>query len=465
MNNPPKALAFHGGTLGALIPFALFLAGVAWLGLSGAPNERGFWPILVAALALSLLLVRDRHAWSETVVEGMSRPLVMIMIMAWLLAGVLGALIKASGFVEALVWIAEAAGVAGVGYAVAAFLLCCLVSTSTGTSLGTVILCAPLLYPAGGYLGTDPVILMGAILGGATFGDNVSPVSDTTIASAMTQGADMRGVVRSRLRYALPAAAVALVAYGVLGAAPPLVESGLELPSASPKGLPMVAAPVIVIALLLRRRHLLHGLLVGIVTATGIGLAFGLLAPSDLMRINQAEFVARGLIIDGIQNGLGVSVFTLLLMGLVATIEAAGVVERLVEGARRRANSRGAAERWIVATLSGAAFLTTHSTVAILTAGGFARQLGERFGIGGYRRANLLDCTACSWPHIIPFFIPAILTASTTSGSEAFGMPRLSALQVGLANAHSWALLGMVLVAVFFGYGRDPDSQTSVGDS
>ena len=128
-------LWFHGGTAGALAPFFLFLAGVAWLGLSGAPSERGYWPILVAALFLGMVLARDKTAWAEAVVEGMSRPMVMIMILAWLLAGVLGELMNASGFVEALIWIAQSLGVAGPGYVVAAFLICsspccCAVTTS-----------------------------------------------------------------------------------------------------------------------------------------------------------------------------------------------------------------------------------------------------------------------------------------------------------------------------------------------
>ena len=467
MNDSSTPLSFRGGTAGALAPFGLFLVGVAWLGQSGAPDERGFWPILVAALFASLLLARDRQAWSETVIGGMSRPLVMIMVMAWMLAGVLGAMMGASGFVEALVWVAETVGVSGAGYAVAAFLICCLVSTSTGTSLGTVILCSPLLYPAGGALGTDPAILMGAILGGATFGDNISPVSDTTIASALTQEADMRGVVRSRMRYALPAAGCALVLYALLGGA----EATMNAPraegfaNASPEGLPMLLAPVVVIGLLLRRHHLLHGLLVGIAVAILVGLGFGLLAPSDLMRIEVESFGAKGLLVSGIEKSLGVSVFTLLLMGLVGTIEAAGVVDRLVAGAGRRARSTAAAERWIFATVSGAAFLTTHSTVAILTAGGFARQLGERFQLSPYRRANLLDTTVCSWPHIIPWFIPAILTASTTTAGEEFGMPRLSALQVGLANIHSWCLLAIMLAAVLFGYGRETSSAENPASS
>ena len=198
---PPGHLQFRGGWIGALAPFAVFLA---------APDERGFWPILLAGLTASMLLAKDRQNWAGVVLRGMSQPIVMLMIMAWMLAGVLAAFMNASGFVESLVWGARTIGLQGGGYVVAAFLICSLVSTATGTSLGTIILCAPLLYPAAGALAADPVILMGAILGGATFGDNISPVSDTTIASASTQGAEIGAVVRSRLRYALPAAAVSI---------------------------------------------------------------------------------------------------------------------------------------------------------------------------------------------------------------------------------------------------------------
>ncbi len=220
-------------------------------------------------------------------------------------------------------------------------------------------------------------------------------------------------------------------------------------------GLALALAPVLVLALLLTRRHLVVGLLAGIAAAVAIGLGFGLLEVSDLMRVNPEAFAAQGLIVDGLSKGIGVSVFTLLLMGLVAGIAAAGVVERLVRSVESRARSRRGAERWTFAALSGAALLTTHSTVAILTVGELTRRLGERFGVSAYRRANILDTTACSWPHVFPWFIPAILTASTTASGAAFGMPRLSPVDVGLANAHSWALLGMMLLAVGLGYGGD----------
>ena len=98
--------------------------------------------------------------------------------------------------------------------------------------------------------------------------------------------------------------------------------------------------------------------------------------------------------------------------------------------------------------------LTTHSAVAILAVGEFARESGARFGISRYRLANLLDTTVCTYPFLLPWFVPTILAASLTAGAEAAGAPRLSPLQVGFANLHSWLLLAVVLAAVFGGYGR-----------
>ncbi len=471
--NRSVSLAFHGGTLGALAPFALFLIGVAWLGLSGAPDERGFWPVLLAALTLGLLLACDRGEYSNVIVEGMSQPIVMIMVMAWILAGVLGVLMNASGFIDALVWLAGQMGVEGRGYVAAAFLICAVVSTATGTSLGTILLCSPLLYPAGGLLGADPVILIGAILGGATFGDNISPVSDTTIASSTTQGADLGGVVRSRLKYALPAAAIALIAYMLLGSADPGAvgpgvgvvgaDPGAEIGASaaaaglqgSPRGLPMLLAPALVLALLLTGRRLIEGLLFGILAATIIGLALGLIVPSQLLLIDTENYRAAGLILDGMERGVGVSIFTILLMGLVAGLEASGLLDHVVAFARRRTHSPRGAELWIFGTMSAAVLLITHSAVAILTVGSFTRETGEAFGIHRYRRANILDITSCTYPFLLPFYIPTIVAASTTAGAAAFGMPRIAPLAAGLFNFHSWALLLVLLFAIITGFGRN----------
>jgi len=448
-------LLFRGGTAGALAPLALFLAGVAWLGLSGAPDERGFWPVLLAAIALGTFLAKDSRAYSEAVIRGMSRPIVMLMVFAWILAGVLGSVVNAGGFVQSLVALATTAGVRGGGFVGIAFLICALVSTATGTSLGTVILAAPLLYPAAASLQADPAMLIGAILAGATFGDNISPVSDTTIASASTQQADIGGVVRSRMKYALPAAALALVLYGLLGAAPPMQSSGAGPGDSNGlRGIWMLVAPAASILMLFKQRHLVESLLTGIVTGVIVGLASGSIALGALLYIDPEAFIARGVILEGMERGVGVSVFTILLMGVVAGVEESGVVDDWVERLRGRTPSPQRAEWWIFGAISGAVVLTTHSVVAILSVGEITREVGESAGISAYRRANLLDMAVCTYPFLIPFFIPTILAASMTASGEAFGLPRVSPFTVGLLNFHSWGLMLMLLIAIATGFGR-----------
>jgi Na+/H+ antiporter NhaC len=380
----------------------------------------------------------------------MSQPVVALMITAWLLAGCLGALLAGSGLVQSLLWLAQMASLSSAAYTASSFLVACALSTCTGTSLGTLLVCGPLLHPAGVALGAEPTLLMGAILAGATFGDSLSPLSDTTIASALTQGADVPGVVRARLKYALPAAALALLAYSALGGragrevAPPSV-------SLTPSSLPMVLVPVLVVGLLLRRRHLVESLLMGILGALALGLALGLLRPGQLLYIDRARHSARGLLLEGLERGVGISVFTLLLMGLVATLEAAGFVERLVAATRGLAAGARKVELLVVSVLSTVAVLTTHSVVAILAVGPFARVAGERAGLSPYRRANLLDLTACTWPFLLPFCIPTILAASPAATG---GASPLSPFAVGLQNAYSWALVAVVGLAILTGFGR-----------
>lgn len=450
---PDAALVMRGGLAGALAPFVVFLTGVGWLAVMGAPDERGFWPILLAAIATGIGLARDRSRYCDALLAGMAQPIVMLMIMAWLLAGVLSTLLGASGLVEALIWLAHAGGVSGGAYVAAAFVVCCLVATSTGTSFGTIIIGGPLLYPAGAAAGADPAMLIGAILGGATFGDSISPISDTTIASAGTQGTDIAGTVRARLKYVLPAALVALLVYAVAGGAELPAAGAIAAAAGRPHALPMILVPIMVIGLLLMKRHLVESLIAGAVAAIVLGLALGLIEPGQLLRFESGSFTARSVIVDGLERGVGVSVFTLLLVALVSAFEATGALARLTSPSAR-ITTAVRAESWVVATVSAAVLLTTHSVVAILAVGPFARATGTRAGIGPYRRANLLDLTACTWPFLLPYFLPTILSSNATQSGASHGMPRISAFDAGIHNLYSWGLLVVVVLAVSTGFGR-----------
>ena len=101
-----------------------------------------------------------------------------------------------------------------------------------------------------------------------------------------------------------------------------------------------------------------------------------------------------------------------------------------------------------------ATLLTTHSVVAILAVGKVVRDLGERVGLSRYRRANVLDVSVCTYPFLLPFFIPTILASSLTGGHPE--MARVTPWEAGLHNAHSWALLAVLLLALVTGWGRAP---------
>jgi Na+/H+ antiporter NhaC len=257
------------------------------------------------------------------------------------------------------------------------------------------------------------------------------------------------------MAYALPAAGASLLGFLVMGGAESGSAASAGAGSLTPLG--MAAAPALALVLLLRGRSLLEGLMAGAAAACALGWLLGLLQPSDLVRIDSASFTARGLIVDGMESAVGISVFTLLLVGLVGALEATGLVDHLVEAARRRSASVASVEAWVVGAASGAVMLTTHSVVAILAVGEFARETGERWGLTPQRRANLLDVTVCTWPFLLPWFVPTILASSQTAG--AAGLARVSPLSAGLHNLYSWGLLVALAVAVGTGYGRSLEAR------
>ncbi len=146
-------------------------------------------------------------------------------------------------------------------------------------------------------------------------------------------------------------------------------------------------------------------------------------------------------------------------MGLVSPLKASGLLDRMVNFSATRSRTMKQTELWIVGTVSGAVLLTTHSIVAILTVGEFARRTGAKIGIPRYRRANLLSLVACTFPFLLPYFIPVILMANTTMAGSEYGLAAVGPLQVGLHNFLSWGLLVMVLVALITGFGRSSDQE------
>ena len=201
-----KKLEFYGGDWVSFLPFIIFLVLIIlttfiWRSIS----DGALWVPAFVAILLPFFLAKDKKYYSETVIDGMASKEALIPIVCWIFAGVFSRVLRLSGLAGGIAGLAANAGVGPTAFIIITFIAAAIFATATGTGFGTIAAGMGVLYPAGVALGCYNPLLAGAIISGAAFGDNLAPISDTTICSATTQGVDVPGVVRTRLKYTIAA--------------------------------------------------------------------------------------------------------------------------------------------------------------------------------------------------------------------------------------------------------------------
>ena len=187
-----KKLEMYGGLFGGLIPLIVLVGGLVWLSVAERGGTKPFWACAWIALCVGIFFAKNKEEYCKAAMRGIGDRTGIVIVTAWLLAGVFGKLMAAGGLVQGLLWMGMTTGAQGGVFVVLVFLAAMLFALGTGTSTGTCIALSPVLYPAGYFLGADPAMLGLAILSGAAFGDNLAPISDTTIVSAYTRGRNAR---------------------------------------------------------------------------------------------------------------------------------------------------------------------------------------------------------------------------------------------------------------------------------
>ncbi len=448
-------LELYGGRWTALVPALVFIAVMVFLSANERAAVPAFWVGGFAALVVGLALARNRTAFAETVVRGLSDRTGAVIIVAFVFAGVFGTVMKSAGLVDGLLWVGLQTGFTGAAFTVLTFVLACIFGAGTGTSVGTVLAMVPVLYPAGVALGADPTMLAVALIAGGAFGDNLAPVSDTTITSAYTQDAEMGDVVRTRLPLALAAAAVSVVVLALTGGGGTVEEATLAN-EADAIGLIQVVPFVLVIVLAMLRQHIIVSLTWGIVSGLGLGLVTGTLDPADIFSIPPDRESSTGLIQDGIQGVTGVVVLVLLIMALAQVLAESGlmaaVLSRLEASAARGVRS---AELTIIAiTILFTIPLGANAPAILLVGPTIGKPLGERYALSPARRANLLDCSACTVFYMLPWHNAVIVwfsTVATTAGDLDLPAPDITA---AFLNPYAWALLVVIVLSAVTGWNR-----------
>lgn len=467
MAEQERKLQMYGGMLGGLLPLLILVTGLVWLSVAQRGGVKPFWACAWIALAVGLFFARSKEEYCKAIMRGIGDKTGIVIVTAWLFAGVFGKLMQAGGLVNGLLWLGMTTGADGSIFVGLVFLAAMLFSLGTGTSTGTCIALTPVLYPAGVFLGADPAMCALAILSGAAFGDNLAPVSDTTIVSAYTQGATMKDVVRSRFPLAISAASVAMVFFLIFGgngnaSALPEIKANLD-----PVGLVMLIALIVVVVSALMGRHIIESLIYGNLTAAIAGIATGKIAPTAIFGIPAKSGGSTGIIQAGIDGVVGAIIFAILILAVTQVLVECGIMDRILDYARKTfVNTVRQAELFIIGvTIAASIPISANAPAELLVGPSLVKPMGEKFGLAAARRANLMDCAVCTVFFMLPWHI-AVATwyAQTVSAAETYQIAAPS-VSAALMNPYSWALLLVLLFSAFTGWNRKFAAQGEAGET
>lgn len=457
-----STLKFRGGMAMSALPLVFFVVWAITICVAGAPDENGLILGVVIGLTLGMFVCKDRWwDYAEEVMAGMANKIATVTIMAWFWAGMFAQVLQAGGLVDGLVWLGGASNATGGIFTGATFVLAAIFASAVGTGYGTTVAFSTLMFPAGLIMGSDPVWLFAAILSGAAFGDNLAPVSDTTVVSATTQETDIPGVVRSRFKYAIIAATPAVILFCFLGgggsALDPARAEQILADTANPKGLILLFPFALVIFLALRGKHILMTLTWGIISAIALALIFNLAPPSSILSLDTEQQLVSGALAAGIRGYLSMAILVLLIVAASHIMKIGGAMDAVVNGLSRIAGksvARAEMAIWsIVFSLN--AFITIN-TAAEIAAAPVVSQLGKRFKIHPYRRANFLDAVSSALGYIFPWgggILIGYQTIRNLQGTYDF-ITVVSPTEVWPFVLHGWFLAIVMLIAAITGFGR-----------
>ena len=396
----------------ALSPLLVFLC--VYLVSSLAIGDFYAIPISAAFLVASIyaiIICRGKSLEKRIAIfsEGAGNRNVMLMIWIFVLAGAFASTAKEIGAIDATVNLALRILPGKLIYA-GLFLAACFISMSIGTSVGTIVALVPVaagiaeelaLGGADGMLTSTPFITA-IIVGGAFFGDNLSFISDTTIAATRSMGCSMADKFKVNIRIVAPAAAIVTILYVILGSS-----VSVSLDSEAIRWV-LIIPYVLVIAMAL------SGVNVAAVLATGLAVngLIGFMNGS----LDWASYLSS--IGNGISGMGDLIIVTMLAGGMLEIIRANGGLDFIVDGMTKKINGKRGAELSIAGLVSLANLCTANNTIAIITAGGIAKDITDRFGLDPRKSASIMDTFSCLIQGMIPYGAQLLMAAGLSGASS-----------------------------------------------
>lgn len=318
--------------------------------------------------------------------QGAGQKNVLLMLWIFILAGAFAETAKEIGAIEATVNVTLAILPPSMIY-VGLFLASCFISMAIGTSVGTIVALVPVAAGIAAESGIDTGFITAIVAGGAFFGDNLSFISDTTIAATKTQGCLMSDKFKVNLRIVAPAALTVAAIYIIMGQG-----ASFAQPAGDINWVRLIPY-ILVIGLALSGVNVVEVLAVGIVVNAIIGFSQGTLDWTGWL----------GGIGKGIAGMGDLIIVTMLSGGMLELIRHNGGIDYLVYLLTRRIGGKRGAELSIAALVSLANVCTANNTIAILTTGGIAKDITSRFGLDPRKTASILDTFSCVIQGLLPY--------------------------------------------------------------
>ena len=427
----------------ALLPFLIFI--VIYLGAGLIYQSKGeamafymFPSVTAMFIAVLVAFFMDKGSISErfaTFARGAANVDVLTMLMIYLLAGAFAAVASAMGAKDATVNL----GLSLVPPSLVAaglFLIAAFFGTSTGTSMGTISALIPIAIGVAEKGGLSPTMIVAAVVGGGMFGDNLSMISDTTIAATRSQRVEMRDKFRVNFLIALPAAILTLVLLLIFGRPETVAPLG-DLSFSTVKIIPYLA----VLILALCGMNVFLVLIIGIFSAGIIGILTG--------SLNISGFAQA--IYDGFCGMNEVFFLTLFSGGMSAMIAKNGGINWILDKLRGVMKGNRSAQVGIAALVSACDCATANNTVAIIVAGDMAREVSHTYKVDPRRTASLLDVFSCVFQGMIPYGAQLVVAASLATQSSVLGQT-FSAASFVRGMWYCWILAAFGLLSIFIPY-------------
>lgn len=457
MSNERKRFAeTYGGIVGAAMPMVAMLGGILVLAAMGMRSTKNFWSAGYLAVLVGFLVYKDKKEFQKALIDGIRDNIFAFMIACFLLAGVMSKILTASHLVDGLLYLMSKINMSPAFMPIVCFAICVVLSSAKGSAAGAMNTAAPVMIPLAVGMGCNVNLICGALLAGSCFGDNLAPISDTTIASSLSQEVDVMKVVKSRLKYAVIAGGAASVGYIVFG----FMSSGsgvadkLAADATYASSLIFLIIPILVIILMLRGTGLFTSLLVSEMVGIVMLFAFGYIDFAGLV-------AADGLIANAFNGMIGSIIFILFIFVMVSLISHAGVLDAILKFMQSKAKSDLSAEVAAGAMVSIVGIAISSGTSAITFCGPIIRSLLRPFKIDRARAANLLDGLGCGVGYLVPTN-PGCLNLAAIAVASGVVAEGYNAISFVGYNFHSMALFVVFWFAILTGWGRKHETDAEL---